>query len=144
MTRIDGITAVLAIPAVQEDGALRDARPGETVLDDYVRELEDRFAAFSARAGRTPSPLDEVWSELLGQPARVDRADFSIYEKKGLVYPAILFAPSVITGPDGAPLVDAITDSFREEGARTRLAELIGTRLGVEWVSIFTTFGGTG
>lgn len=141
MSRLDCITAVLAIPAVEENGELRDARPGEAQLDDYVRELEDRFAEFTARAGDQPSQMDRVWSELLDQPARVDGADFGIYEKKGLAYPAILMDPTRIAATDGTTLVDMITESFRDDGTRARLAELLGTRLGVDWVSIFTTFG---
>lgn len=141
MSRLDGITAVMAIPAVEENGELRDARPGEAQLDDYVRRLEERFAAFTARTGGQPSEMDRVWSELLDQPARVNAADFGIYEKKGLAYPAILMDPARIAASDGTTLVDAITESFRDDSTRTRLAELLGTRLGVDWVSIFTTFG---
>ncbi len=144
MSRLDGITAVLAIPAVEEHGELRDARPGEALLDEYVRGLEDRFAEFTARSGGQPSEMDQTWSELLGRPARVDGADFGIYEKKALAYPAILMDPARIAASDGTPLVDTITESFRDDGTRTRLAELLGTRLGVDWVSIFTTFGASG
>lgn len=144
MSRLDGVTAVLAIPAVADNGELRDARPGEPQLDDYVRRLEDRYAGFTARNGGQPSVMDQIWSELLGQPVRVDGADFGIYEKKGLAYPAILMDPAQIVATDGTPLVDAITEGFSEGGTRAKLAELIGTRLGVDWVSIFTTFGATG
>lgn len=144
MTRLDGITAVLAIPAVEEHGELRDARPGEPVLDDYVRQLEDRFAGFTARAGDQPSNMDQLWSELLDQPVRVGQADFGIYEKKGLAYPAILMDPAQIVANDGTALTDRITEAFRYDGTRAKLAELIGTRLGVDWVSIFTTFGASG
>ena len=143
MSQIDGITAVLAIPAVEEDGELRDARPGELILDDYVRALEDTFAGLNQRADDAPSALDRCWSELLGQAVRVDGADFGIYEKKGLAYPAILFDPSQITSGDGQPLTESLTARFREEAIRRQLAELIGTRMGVDWVSIFTTFGPT-
>ena len=142
MSRIDAITAVMAIPVVEENGEERDARPGEAVLDDYVKGLEDRFADFNRRAGG-PSGLDTVWTDLLGQPAIVNDADFGIYEKKGLVYPAILMNPAGITAGDGTPLADLITERFREDHTRGRLAELIGKRLGVDWVSIFVTFGST-
>ena len=84
MSRLDAITAVLAIPVVEENGEQRDARPGEPVLDDYVKGLEDRYAEFSNR-GDGASELDEIWSELLDQPAIVNDADFGIHEKKGLV-----------------------------------------------------------
>jgi hypothetical protein len=141
MNRLDCITAVLAIPAVEVEGELRDARPGEQVLDDYVRRLEDGFAEFTVRTATQPSGMDQIRSELLNQPTRVDGADFGIYEKKGLAYPAILINPARIAASDGTPLVDTITESFRDDGTRARLAELIGTRLGVDWVSIFTTFG---
>ncbi len=144
MSRLDGVTAVLAIPAVEDNGELRDARPGEPQLDDYVRRLEDRYAGFTARNGGQPSVMDQIWSELLGEPARVDGADFGIYEKKGLAYPAILMDPAQIVATDGTPLVDTITEGFRDDRTRAKLAELIGTRLGVDWVSIFTTFGATG
>lgn len=142
MSRLDCITAVLAIPAVEEQGELRDARPGEPVLDTYVRDLEDRFAAFTAHRDG-PSALDGVWTALLGQPVVVHGADFGIYEKKGLVYPAILMDPVRIETGEGVSLVDTITERFRDNETRARLAELIGTRLGVDWVSIFTTFGST-
>lgn len=142
MSRLDAITAVLAIPVVEENGEQRDAQPGEAVLDDYVKRLEDRYAEFSSR-GDGASELDAIWSELLDQPAIVNDADFGIYEKKGLVYPAILMNPAGITAGDGASLVDLITERFREDDTRGRLAELIGTRLGVDWVSIFVTFGST-
>lgn len=141
MNRLDGITAVLAIPAVEENGGVRDARPGEAVLDDYLRHLEDRFADFKARTEDQPSTLDGIWSELLGQPVRVDGVDFGIYEKKGFAYPAILMNPARIVAADGMALVDRITEGFRDDGTRAKLAKLIGTRLGVDWVSIFTTFG---
>ncbi|UCG73076.1 MAG: hypothetical protein JSV45_01405 [Chromatiales bacterium] len=141
MSPLDGITAVLAIPAVEENSELRDARPGEAVLDDYVKGLEDRFAAFTARDGDQPSGMDEAWSELLNEPVRVGRADFGIYEKKGLAYPAILMDPAQIAARDGSVLVDVITKRFRDDSTRAQLAELLGTRLGVDWVSIFTTFG---
>ena len=88
--------------------------------------------------------MDRIWSELLGQPVRVNEADFGIYEKKGLAYPAILIDPAAIVTVDGTSLVEAITEQFRAEDTRARLAELLGTRLGVDWVSIFTTFGATG
>ena len=142
MSRLDAITAVLAIPVVEENGEQRDARPGETVLDDYVKGLEDRYAEFSSR-GDGPSGLDSIWTELLDRPVIVNDADFGIYEKKGLVYPAILMNPARITAGDGTPLVDLITERFRDDNTRGRLAELIGTRLGVDWVSIFVTFGST-
>ena len=113
MSRLDAITAVLAIPAVEENGEQRDARPGEAVLDDYVKGLEDRYAEFSSR-GDGASELDEIWSELLGQPAIVNDADFGIYEKKGLVYPAILMNPARITaGDDHAKFIlTVISDGF--------------------------------
>ena len=49
MSRIDCITAVLAIPAVTENGEVRDARPGENILDEYVRRVEDDFAQLNTR-----------------------------------------------------------------------------------------------
>jgi hypothetical protein len=144
MNQLDGITAVLAIPVVEENGTVREARPGDAALDTYMQALEDAFAALCARDGNQLSELDKIWSELLGEPVHVAGADLGIYEKKGLVYPAILFLPSAITGQDGGSLADAITACCREADRKTRLAELIGTRLGVDWVRIFTTFGGTG
>jgi len=142
MSRLDGITAVLAIPAVEEAGQLRDAHPGEAILDEYVQNLEDRFALFTTRAD-APSPMDDIWTELLGRPVRADGVDFGIYEKKGLAYPAILMDPARIVTDDGESLADFVTERFRDDDARARLAEAIGTRLGVDWVSIFTTFGAT-
>lgn len=141
MSRLDGITAVLAIPAVEENGELRDARPGEAVLDEYVKGLEDRFAEFTTRHDDQPSEMDRLWTELLGEAVMADGVDFGIYEKKGLSYPAILMDPIRLTAGDGSTLLDAITERFRDGSTRDRLAELIGTRLGVDWVSIFTTFG---
>ena len=70
-----------------------------------------------------------------------DGVDFGIYEKKGLAYPAILIDPARLRATDGVSLVDIVTARFREDATRGRLAELIGTRLGVDWVSVFTTFG---
>lgn len=141
MSAIDCVTAVLAIPAVEEDGQVRDARPGEALLDDYVQRLERKFQDMLQRAEGRPSDLDRIWSELLGEPVRVNDAVFGAYEKKGLVYPAILFDPVRISSRSGSELAQTISRRFREDAIRSRLAELIGTRLGVDWVSIFTTYG---
>lgn len=143
MSQIDCITAILAIPAVEEDGLTRDAKPGEVILDEYVRRIEDDFARFIERQDNEPSALDSIWTELLGEPVRIDGAEFGAYEKKGLVYPAILMQPARIVNAAGEPLTNTITVQFRDDAIRAQLAELIGTRLGLDWVSIYTTFGPT-
>ena len=144
MSQIDCITAILAIPAVEEEGETRDARPGEPVLDAYVRRVEDDFVQFIERQGNEPSDLDSIWTELLGEPVRIDAAELGAYEKKGLVYPAILMQPARIVNTAGESLTKTITVQFRGDAIRARLAEMIGTRLGLDWVSIYTTFGPTG
>ena len=144
MSQIDCITAILAIPAVQENGETRDARPGEEILDNYVRRVEDDFARLIERQANKPSDLDTIWTELLGEPVRIDAAELGAYEKKGLVYPAILMQPARIVNAAGEPLTQALTVRFRSDSIRAELAELIGTRLGLDWVSIYTTFGPMG
>ncbi len=144
MSQIDCITAILAIPAVEEDGEIRDAKPGEAILDAYVRRVEDDFARLIERRGNEASGLDNIWTELLGEPIRIDAAELGAYEKKGLVYPAILMQPARIVNAAGEPLTQTITVQFRGDDIRAQLAELIGTRLGLDWVSIYTTFGPTG
>ncbi len=44
MSEIDCITAILSIPTVEEDGELRDARPGEALLDEHFAQLGERFS----------------------------------------------------------------------------------------------------
>ncbi len=144
MSQIDCITAILAIPAVEEDGEIRDAKPGEAILDAYVRRVEDDFARLIERRGNEASGLDNIWTKLLGEPIRIDAAELGAYEKKGLVYPAILMQPARIVNAAGEPLTQTITVQFRGDDIRAQLAELIGTRLGLDWVSIYTTFGPTG
>jgi hypothetical protein len=144
VSQIDCITAILAIPAVEEDGEIRDAKPGEAILDAYVRRVEDDFARLIERRGDEASGLDNIWTELLGEPIRIDAAELGAYEKKGLVYPAILMQPARIVNAAGEPLTQTITVQFRGDDIRAQLAELIGTRLGLDWVSIYTTFGPTG
>jgi hypothetical protein len=144
VSQIDCITAILAIPAVEEDGEIRDAKPGEAILDAYVRRVEDDFARLIERRGNEASGLDNIWTELLGEPIRIDAAELGAYEKKGLVYPAILMQPARIVNAAGEPLTQTITVQFRGDDIRAQLAELIGTRLGLDWVSIYTTFGPTG
>lgn len=143
MSQIDCITAILAIPAVEEDGETRDARPGEAILDAHVRRVEDDFAQLIERPENEPSALDSIWTELLGEPVRIDAAEIAAYEKKGLVYPAILMQPGRIVNAAGESLTDTITVQFRGDAIRAQLAELIGSRLGLDWVSIYTTFGPT-
>ncbi len=53
----------------------------------------------NASAGYTaednqPCALESLLAEFLGQPVAADAVDFTYYEKKGLVYPAIVFNPS--------------------------------------------------
>jgi hypothetical protein len=144
VSQIDCITAILAIPAVEEDGEIRDAKPGEAILDAYVRRVEDDFARLIERRGNEASGLDNIWTKLLGEPIRIDAAELGAYEKKGLVYPAILMQPARIVNAAGEPLTQTITVQFRGDDIRAQLAELIGTRLGLDWVSIYTTFGPTG
>jgi len=144
VSQIDCITAILAIPAVQENGETRDARPGEEILDNYVRRVEDDFARLIERQANKPSDLDTIWTELLGEPVRIDAAELGAYEKKGLVYPAILMRPARIVNAAGEPLTQTLTVRFRSDSIRAELAELIGTRLGLDWVSIYTTFGPMG
>jgi hypothetical protein len=52
--------------------------------------------------------------------------------------------PARIVNAAGEPLTQTITVQFRGDDIRAQLAELIGTRLGLDWVSIYTTFGPTG
>ena len=89
MSVVDYITAVLAIPAVEEDGELRDARPGEAVLDEHFATLSERFSALNAPGDSGTSALDKLLGKFIGQPVSSDAVDFSYYEKKGLVYPAL-------------------------------------------------------
>lgn len=141
MSVVDCITAVLAIPAVEEDGELRDARPGEAILDEHFASLSERFSRLSTPAEDGASALDELLGNFLEQPVSSAGVDFSYYEKKGLVYPALVFNTAGITSTTGEPLVGLITERFRDDAARPQLAELLGRALGVDWVSVFTTFG---
>lgn len=141
MSSIDCITAVLAIPAVEDEGELRDARPGEAALDAHFATLSERFSALNTPDDTGARPLDRLLGEFLDQPVSSHAVDFTYYEKKGLVYPALAFHTSGITSATGEPLVDLITRRFRDDAARYQLAELLGRALEVEWVSVFTTFG---
>ena len=141
MSVVDCITAVLAIPAVGEGSELRDARPGEAVLDEHFAILSERFSTLNQPAEGGASPLDALLGRFLGQPVSSAGVDFSYYEKKGLVYPALVFNTAGITSAAGEPLVGLITERFRNDAARSELAELLGRAFEVEWVSVFTTFG---
>jgi hypothetical protein len=141
MSQIDCITAVLSIPTVEEDGELRDARPGEALLDEHFAQLGERFSAMNTAEDNQPCTLETLLAEFLGQPVAADAVDFTYYEKKGLVYPAIVFNTVGLTRRSGEPLAGLITERFRDDTARTELAGLLGQALQVDWVSIFTTFG---
>jgi hypothetical protein len=141
VSSIDCITAVLAIPAVEEEGELRDARPGEAALDEHFATLSERFSTLNTPGEAGIRPLDELLGGFLGQPVSSHAVDFTYYEKKGLVYPALAFHTAGITGTSGEPLVELITRRFRDDAARFELAELLGRALEVDWVSVFTTFG---
>ena len=141
MSLVDCITAILAIPGVEEGGDVRDARPGEAILDEHFVRLGERFSQLGARADGQPSELDRILGQLLGRAVIADGVDFTYYEKKGLVYPAIAIHSQGITTPSGEPVARLITTRFREDTARTELAELLGKAMDVEWVSIYTTFG---
>ena len=141
MSSIDCITAVLAIPAVEDDGQQRDARPGDAILDEHFANLSQRFSTLNAPAESGSSALDELLGSFLDEPVSSAGVDFSYYEKKGLVYPALVFNTAGITSATGEPLVDLITERFRDDAARAQLAELLGRALEVDWVSVFTTFG---
>ena len=141
MSVVDCITAVLAIPAVEEGGELRDARPGEAILDEHFATLSQRFSRLNAPAEGGASALDDLLGSFLDQPVSSTGIDFSYYEKKGLVYPALVFNTAGITSAAGESLVDLITERFRDDAARPQLAELLGRALEVDWVSVFTTFG---
>ncbi len=140
MATIDCITAVLAIPAVEDNGQLRDVLPGEPALAKHFARLEHAFASL-AETGPQGSRLDAMLSEFLGRPVCSSAAELSWYEKKGTVYPAIILPTSGLCSPDGEPLATAVTERFRDDDARSRLAELFGRALQVEWASVFVTFG---
>lgn len=141
MAAIDVITAILAIPGVEEDGQVRDARPGEKVLDKHFARLGEAFESLCARDGDRPSALDELLGEFLGTAVTVEKAEFSWYEKKGVVYPAVVLFTDRLHGPDGHDLAATVTERFRRDDARQVLAGLLGRRLGVDWVSVYATFG---
>jgi hypothetical protein len=141
VSQVDCITAVLAIPAIEEDGELRDARPGEAVLDEHFATLSERFSALNTPGDAGGRPLDELLGSFVGQPVSSHAVDFTYYEKKGLVYPALVFNTAGITSAAGEPLAGLITERFRDASARSELAELLGRALAVDWVSVFTTFG---
>ena len=141
MSEIDCITAILSIPAVEDGGELRDARPGEALLDEHFVQLGERFSVMNTAEDAKPSALESLLAEFLGQPVAVDAVDFTYYEKKGLIYPAIVFNTVGLTSRSGEPLASLITERFRDDAARTELAGLLGRALQVDWVSIFTTFG---
>jgi hypothetical protein len=138
---VDCITAVLAIPAVEEDGEQRDARPGEAVLDEHFATLSERFSKLNTPAEDGSSTLEQLLGDFLGQTVSSHAIDFTYYEKKGLVYPALVFHTAGITNATGEPLAELITKRFRDDAARYKLAELLGHALAVDWVSVFTTFG---
>ncbi|MDJ0926417.1 MAG: hypothetical protein QNJ73_02110 [Gammaproteobacteria bacterium] len=144
MTTIDAVTAVLAIPGVEENGEIRDALPGESILQEHFDRLHARFEQQCQRKSDRPSSLDLVLHAFLGQPATVTSVDFTYYEKKGVVYPALVFDAQRIVSVDGESLAPAITERFRADDARYTFAELIGKEFGVEWVSVFATFGPSG
>lgn len=143
MATIDCITAILAIPTVEEDGELRDALPGDAVLDQHFARLERDFAELSA-GGAAGSRLESLLAGFVGQPLRVQDATLSWYEKKGKVYPAVVLPVSGLRGPDGESLAQPLTRRFREADARSRLAELLGKALAVDWASVFVTYGPEG
>ncbi len=144
MSQIDCITAILAIPAVEETGELRDALPGDAVLEEHFAVVAERFSRLNHSDGEQKSRIDEILEEFLGQAVASHRVDLTHYEKKGKVYPAIVFHTSGISTETGEPLADAITKRFREESARNDLASLLGPALSVDWVSVYTTFGPSG
>jgi len=135
VSSVDCITAVLAIPAIEEAGELRDVRPGEAELDEHFAALSERFSALNTPGDAGVCPLDDLLGSFLSQPVSSHAVDFTYYEKKGLVYPALAFHTAGITSASGEPLVGLITRRFRDD------AELLGRALEVEWVSVFTTFG---
>ena len=141
MSSIDVITAILSIPGVEENGEIRNAMPGEDVLNAHFEQLQEKFDAMTARTDGQPSELDRLLSEFLGRTVFTDAAQFTYYEKKGVVYPALVMPADQILDEHGASQAPRITEVFREFEARHRLAELIGTSLGLDWVSIYTTFG---
>lgn len=141
MSSIDCVTAVLAIPAVEEDGQLRDVRPGEEQLDAHFAALAERFGALTGPGEQGESALQALLHRFLGQPVSNGGVDFTYYEKKGLVYPALVLHTAALTSSTGESLTEVITERFRDDTARSELAELLGRALEVEWVSVFTTFG---
>ena len=144
MATIDAITAVLAIPGVEENGETRNALPGESILQEHFDRLHSRFEVLCAREAAQASSLDTLLQTFLGQTATVTSVDFTYYEKKGVVYPALVFDAQRIVAVDGSSLAQAITERFRADDARYAFAELIGKEFGVDWVSVFTTFGPSG
>ncbi len=141
MSQIDCITAIIAIPAVEKAGELRDALPGDAELDDHFAVIAERFSQLCSRGKDRKSQLDQILEEFLGQAVVSDRVDLTHYQKKGKVYPAIVFYAAGILTETGEPLADTITNRFREESARNDLASLLGPALSVDWVSVYTTFG---
>ncbi len=141
MSSIDVITAILSIPGVEENGEIRNALPGEALLEQHFDELRGKFEAMSTRPAGQPSDLDRLLSQFLEQPVNTDAAQFTYYEKKGVVYPAIVMPADRIVDAEGVSQAQKITEVFRDFEARHRLARLLGTHLGLDWVSIYTTFG---
>ncbi len=141
MSTIDVITAILSIPGVEENGEIRNAMPGEEVLNKHFEMLQEKFGLMTARVDGQASKLDRLLSEFLGRSVSTDAAQFTYYEKKGVVYPALVMPADRIVDENGVSQAPRITEIFREFEARHRLAELIGTSLGLDWVSIYTTFG---
>ena len=141
MATIDAITAVLAVPGVEANGEMRNALPGEPILQEYFDRLHARFEELCRRKGEQASSLDVVLQAFLGQPATVTSVEYTYYEKKGVVYPALVFDAEQILAADGSSLAQAITERFRTDDARYTFAELIGKEFKVDWVSVFSTFG---
>ena len=144
MSVIDCITAILSVPGVEEDGKLRDIRPGEPALDEHFARLGQAFETLVRRNSDGNAPIDILLGNVLDQPVKVRSADFTYYEKKGTVYPAIVIATEDLRDADNASLAGVVTEHFRDPGLRSRLAEAFGLALNVEWVSIYTTFGPSG
>jgi hypothetical protein len=138
---IDFITAVLSVPLADPAAGPDSALLSGDALDRYFSGLDRTMANLAERPAGEPSRLDMLLSTLLEQPATVDGAHFSSYEKKGMVYPAIVIEVNGILNQAREPMIAEINERFAAPGTRTQLAELLGTALGVEWVSVFVTFG---
>lgn len=143
MSRIDCITAVLSVPLADPAAGPDSALLEDEALVAYFDSLEARTAALAERPVGGRSPLDEVFTALLEAPVRVDGATLATYEKKGAIYPALLFESSAFRTADDQPAEGLVDEVFAEVQVRTRLAEALGQRLGVDWVSVFVTFGRT-